>query len=322
MAIPPDIARAYFAAKDGLETGRSPARCDLTFSQFYIETYKPTLGAGKGAKDKIGRVIRFLDQFGNSRLSGIKAEECRRFVADLSVVDELKPATIRKVVIELRLIFRMMMAKGMIKTNPFDEVKLPRVQNQRGVVLPEEKIESFTRALVEFDPYFQSLIWLLLLTGCRSGELLGLKWFDVDLERRVVFLRRTKNGQSRTVALTGAALVEFRKLEQTKVAGNSYVFPGKLPEKPMSRPTKKFVQLCKMAGVEGLWLHDLRRTCATIAARHAPLHTVSRMLGHSSVAVTQRYLVTREDEIANALDGVAACLTSYRGVRHQVAPPD
>ncbi len=312
MAIPPDIARAYFAARDGLEAGRSPARCDLTFSQFYIETYKPSLGAGKGAKDKIGRVTRFLDRFGNSRLSGIKAEECRRFVADLSVVDELKPATVRKVVIELRLVFRMMVAKGLIKANPFDEVKLPRVQNRRGVVLRDEHFANFNRALEQFDGLFQGYVRLLLLLGVRAGEMLNLKWADVDLEGSKIFLRRTKNGKSRTVPLSAAARGEFEKLQGFKVAGNPFVLPGKVPGKSMSRPSKKFARLCRMAGVDGLWQHDLRRTCATIAARHVPMHVVSRALGHSSVTVTQLYLVTRDEDIADALDGVAACLATGR----------
>lgn len=312
MAIPPDIARAYFAAKDGLAAGCSPVRSDQTFSLFYNGAYQPTLGVGKGAIDKIGRLNRFAERFGQCQMVSIKPEQCSRFVADLLTIEGLKPATVRKVIIELRLIFRMAVDRGVVQSNPFDTVKLPRVQNQRGVVLRDDQFADFHSVLNQFDAPFQGYVRLLELTGVRAGELLGLQWGDVDLDGRKVFLRQTKNGRSRTVPLSDAARHEFEKLQALKVAGNLFVFPGKVSGKPMSRPSKKFAQLCRMAGIEGLWQHDLRRTCATIAARHAPLHTVSRMLGHSSVAVTQRYLVTRDEDIADALDGVAACLTSGR----------
>ena len=108
------------------------------------------------------------------------------------------------------------------------------------------------------------IIRLLLLTGCRKGELVCLRWPEVDGD--VLRLRDSKTGP-RTVFLNAQAQAILARQPQT---GSAYVFPSLIdPSRPRSTELSLWSKVCRQAGLEGVRLHDLRHSCASIGYRLA-----------------------------------------------------
>jgi integrase len=135
------------------------------------------------------------------------------------------------------------------------------------------------------DPAAATAVKLLLLTGCRLREILHLQWSEVDLERGRLFLQDSKTGR-KPVCLSSAAV---SLLESLSRAG-SYVIPGTLVDCPRADLKRPWVALCRRAGLEGVRLHDLRHTFASIGAGDGlGLQMIGALLGHSQSATTARY---------------------------------
>ena len=125
------------------------------------------------------------------------------------------------------------------------------------------------------------VVRLLLLTGCRVGEILKLQWSEVDGDR--LNLADTKTGPRRVWLSQAAQAILAR---QPRAAG-PYVFPSpRHPDKPLSDTLHLWRRARKEAGLDDVRLNDLRHTVASQAvARGVPLSTVARMLGHADPAI-------------------------------------
>jgi integrase len=159
----------------------------------------------------------------------------------------------------------------------------------------------------------EALYVLAVTTGLRQGELLGLKWDDIDLEAGTLRVRRTlttakggpvlsapkTKGSRRTVRLSRTALEALRshlerQLAEIDRAGdlwseNGLIFPSEAGEALGRRyiTTHRFKPLLKRAKVPQIRFHDLRNTCATLLlSKNVNSKVVSEMLGHASIAIT------------------------------------
>ncbi len=215
--------------------------------------------------------------------------------------------------------------------NVTDAVKAPRPTP--GEIRPLDQKQ--TKALLEAargDP-FEALYVLAVTTGMRQGELLGLKWEDVDLENGLVWVRRTltRNGgrlvlgepktkkSRRTVRLTDAAVNALRvhlrrQLDEVERLGDLYegrglVFAtqsGTLLH-PSNLRNRSFAPLLKKAALPTIRFHDLRHTCATLLlGRNVNPKVVSEMLGHATIAITldtySHVLPDMQDHATRALE--------------------
>jgi len=136
-------------------------------------------------------------------------------------------------------------------------------------------------------PRLYLLVLLALTTGARRGELLGLRWCDVDLEHAVAHVGRTKNGDPKTLPLVPAVLDELRRF---KAAPASLVFqaPGRPDQR--FRFEERWKEAMRAAKVRGFRFHDLRHTCASMLAQNgATLLEIGDVLGHRQLQMTKRY---------------------------------
>ena len=113
------------------------------------------------------------------------------------------------------------------------------------------------------NPYAVAVIRMLLLTGCRLGEILELQWSHVDFERRLLLLPDSKTG-AKTVYLSEPALQVLNGVQ--RVDGSPHVFPGKRPSEPLGSIRKPWEHFCKAARLENVRLHDLRHSFASVGA--------------------------------------------------------
>ena len=148
------------------------------------------------------------------------------------------------------------------------------------------------------------IIRLLLLTGCRRGEILRLKWSEVD--GHVLRLAETKTGP-RQVWLSEAAQAIIAHQPR---ASSAYVFPSpKCPTRPWSSAMGLWYRARKEAGIDDVRLHDLRHTVASQAvARGVALSTVARMLGHSDPTMTLRYAHVSDREVEAAAERIGKAI--------------
>ena len=187
----------------------------------------------------------------------------------------------------------------LIAANPTDGCALPKLEHKEMKTLPVEQLTSFLREAKESGVF--ELYYIELATGLRRGELLGLKWEDIDLEQGNLRVHRqiaringavieaplkTKNAY-RTLPLSADAVGVLR--EQKKKSGNSpYVFPSPTggPISPDS-VLHMLHRVLKRAGLFKVRFHDLRHTFATLALQNGvDIKTVSGMLGHYSAGFT------------------------------------
>jgi integrase len=150
-------------------------------------------------------------------------------------------------------------------------------------------------------PHVTGAIRLLMFTGCRLREILHLKWNDVDLQRGLMNIRISKTGR-KTVLLAAPAMAVLRSLPKV----GEYVIAGKTANKPRSdlqRPWKRITQYAKLDGVR---LHDLRHSFASVgAASGMGLPAIGRLLGHKSPTTTQRYAHFADDPLRRATELIA-----------------
>ncbi len=154
---------------------------------------------------------------------------------------------------------------------------------------------------VVFSPYVTAAFRLLLFTGCRLREILHMKWRDIDFERGLLTLPESKTGK-RFLVLNGAALAMIGELDRL----SDYVIMGDNPDKPRADLKKPWARITRHADLEGLRIHDLRHSFASVGASGGMgLPIVGKLLGHTQPQTTARYAHLDNDPLRRASDEIA-----------------
>jgi integrase len=146
----------------------------------------------------------------------------------------------------------------------------------------------------------------------RRGELLTLRWLDVDLIQRQANLPQTKNGKGRTVYLNDVAMDVFRSLARdTETLPHELVFGLDATPEEVSM---SFMRACRKAGIEDFHFHDLRHTHATwLRQNGVQLDEIAKQLGHSDLRMTQRYAHLGASQIREAVCSLDSFLRPLKG---------
>lgn len=168
----------------------------------------------------------------------------------------------------------------------------------------------------------RAAIWLYMLTGMRKANILGLTWDRVDLTRGTVFVERTKSGEPLLMPIPEHA-VEILK-ELPRQIGNTHVFASGKAGRHLEdlrvqweRVKKRTIALAAIAGVtidvSDLHIHDLRHTVASwMAMSGESMLTISKVLTHKSIVMTQRYAHLDSKTLRDAVDRHAARVLSFK----------
>jgi integrase len=296
-----------------------------------------------------------IPAIGSISASKLTANELDRFYRHLLEVGASNgpyaPATIRRVHGIIRRAMTQGVRWGWISRNPAIDASPPRVPlHDIQPPSPNEVVRLF-RLAQELDPDLATFIVLAASSGARRGELIALRWADVDFARGTLSIERgivlvggrlieqgTKTHQSRRITLD-AATIETLKLHRTRmeesaalvgatISSTSFMFSetvdGSIPWRPDST-TRAFRSLCKKAGVEGVRLHDLRHYVATrLLSAGIDVRTVAGRLGHRNPSTTlnvySHFVPESDREAATALgDLFGKAMESNEASTH---PPD
>jgi integrase len=194
--------------------------------------------------------------------------------------------------------------RGLRDDNPARGVKKPPGRRMERL-LSEVEIARLGQALAaeaRANPYPAAAIRLLLLTGCRRSEILGLRWEWIDFERAMIFLPDSKTGQ-KPVYLNAPALEVLEKLPRQ--LGNPHVICGRRADGAYAGLQKVWRRVRTAAGLPGVRLHDLRHSFASIgAAGNNSLLILGKLLGHRHAATTERYSHLSTDPMRQAAEAI------------------
>ena len=150
---------------------------------------------------------------------------------------------------------------------------------------------------IKYNKLFRQFIILALNTGLRREEQLHLQWSDVDFDRNVLHIQKTKDKKTRTVPLTNVARSILKEIE-----------PSLFSNLTKSNVSKKFHKYLEQAGITGMKLHSLRHTFATmLITSGVDLYTVSRLLGHSDIRTTMIYAKVQTEVLQEAITKLNLC---------------
>lgn len=203
----------------------------------------------------------------------------------------MSPSTVVRYMAALSVALNVAMREWeWLDDSPMRKVSKPRQPRGRERWLTDDERGKLLAACQESSSrYLYPVVVLALSTCMRAGEIMNLRWPQIDLVRGQILLTETKNGSSRAVPLAGHALVQMEALGKVRRIGTNLVFPGGDPEKPvdLKKPWTTAVRKAKLADFR---FHDLRHSAASyLAMNGASTIEIAAILGHKTLAMVKRY---------------------------------
>jgi integrase len=213
----------------------------------------------------------------------------------------------------LRRIFNIAIEEWeLCKENPVRKVlrTLGRADNKRVRYLTSEEIQRLMQA---FPGWLKPIIVLARHTGLRRGNLLELKWEQVNLSKRLIVVSRTKNGEPIGIPLSETACRTLSELQRVRYLHSPFVFCDR--EGKSYSPYKvsvAFKRACKRANINDLRFHDLRHDFASnLVQSGVDIYTVRELLGHKDLRMTVRYCHLAPENLRHAVSVLDAKESGY-----------
>ena len=213
-------------------------------------------------------------------------------------LEQVSPATVNRSLACLKSMFNRAIVWGRYEgVNPSTRVKMCKEKNIRLRYLEKEEI---TRLVENCSEDLRPIVIMAVNTGMRRGEILNLKWHDVDFKRDVISLLETKSDEKREVPMNEAvkdALIKVRKNPKSP-----YIFCYKNGEQ-VKDIRKSFWTALKKSGIKDFRFHDLRHSAAShLVMAGIDLNTVREILGHKTIEMTLRYAHLSPNHKKHAVD--------------------
>jgi integrase len=297
------LREAAEAWLEGVRSGAIRNRSGHAYKPSAIRGYETSLAA------------RVLPELGGARLAELRRVDLQDF-ADRLCANGLDASTVRNTLMPLRVIFRRAVAREDLAVNPTTGLELPAVDGRRERIASPAEAEALLAALPERD---RALWAMAMYGGLRRGELLALRWEDVDLTAGVIHVERSWDAKEGVVAPKSRAarrsvpiaavlrehLVQHA-LRSGRRAGLAFGTSATQPFTP-SNVRKRANAIWTRRGLDPIGLHECRHTFASLMiAAGVNAKALSTYMGHSSVTITyDRYghlMPGNEAEAAELLD--------------------
>jgi integrase len=251
------------------------------------------------------------------KLGGRKAADIRHADIDRlhrKITQAGTPIRANRTVTLLSKIFALAIRWEIRADNPASKVER-NDEEPRARYLKDGELRRLTAALAARpDQAAANAVRLLLLTGARRGEVLGASWdqFDLDAGIWTKPSAHTKQKREHRVPLSAPARA---LLANMKAAGDApYLFPSRGGTAPLTDIKKSWAAICRAADLQGLRLHDLRHSYASVlASAGLSLPVIGALLGHTQPATTARYTHLFDNPLRAATERVGAIVTAAEG---------
>ncbi|MGM0578959.1 MAG: tyrosine-type recombinase/integrase [Myxococcota bacterium] len=227
--------------------------------------------------------------------------------------DRRAPATVVRYLAALSHAFTIAVKEwGWLDSNPMLKVRKPKEPRGRVRFLEDDERDRLLEACRASDnAHLYPVVVLALSTGMRKGEILGLRWRDVDLERGRIVLHETKNGERRVVPLAGKPREVIREHAKVRALDTDLVFPGRHPRGggPPKLATIRgpWLKAMEAAAVDDFRFHDLRHSAASyLAMNGATPSEIAAVLGHKTLQMVKRYAHLSDAHTATVVESMNA----------------
>lgn len=258
------------------------------------------------------RVSLARDKLGTETFTKGKARKDRK-TGELVLPKEYKRsgATVNRYIACLSAAFSFAVKeRQLLDRNPVSNISRKKESRGRTRFLSDDERTALLAACTQsaWIP-LHTLVLLAITTGARKGELIGLRWSDVELKKGRALIRETKNGEQRVLPLAGKALDALRELKLQNSARSEYVFPqpSGLPG-PYEHFDSHWYAALEAARIRGgFHFHDLRHTCASYLAKQGcSLLEIANVLGHKTLAMVKRYAHLVDADKAKVIERMIA----------------
>ena len=259
-----------------------------------------------------------VEYFSSRILQDIKSSDIKKFLNFIRNEKKLAPQTIQHHYRTIKMIFDFAVKEELIHKNPVDAVDKPKLLRKNVDAFTQEEAQKFFEVLSDSDVDFRCMMYLLLTTGIRRGELLGLKWGDINFEKSVISIKRnvtytaisgitvdtpkTENS-IRIIPLIPATLnlLNDYKEEFCPLSGEDdflfYGIGGTKTAKDPNAVTRRVKRFMKRNNLPDMSPHDLRHSCATLLLQNgADIKSVQEILGHANASTTLNFYVRSDIE--------------------------
>jgi len=216
---------------------------------------------------------------------------------------ERSPATVVRYLAVLSHLFTIAVIEwGWLEDNPMRKVRKPKEPRGRVRALSDDERKALLDACEKSsNKYIYPVVVLALSTGMRQGEIMNLRWQDVDIENGLITLHDTKNNERRSVPLMSKALEVLKEYGKVRHLDTDLLFPGKNKKKPVLIRAP-WLAVIKEAKITDFRFHDLRHSAASyLAMNGATLTEISAILGHKTLQMVKRYSHLTEQHTAKVV---------------------
>lgn len=243
-------------------------------------------------------------RFGHLLLKEITPRLVERFMTDRLEAGK-KNATVNRDLAVLKCMFSKAIVWDFATDNPLRKVRLLDENNARVRYLTDVEREAL---LAECHGHLLDIVMVALYTGMRLTEILTLKWQDVDLGRRQIAVRVTKNGEIRHVPIPQPLIAQLGGIPRQ--VGCPHLFPSRDGD-PLKRISTAWDAAVARARIEDFRFHDLRHSYASyFVMAGGNLNHLRQILGHKSMAMTLRYAHLSPEHLHAGADEMARKMAS------------
>lgn len=216
------------------------------------------------------------------------------------------PSTVVRYIALLSHVFTVAMKEWQwCDDNPVRKVRKPKEPRGRVRFLSDRERDALLAACrLSASSVLHLVVVLAISTGMRRGELMTLRWPQIEFDSNAIVLHKTKNGDRRRIPLTGLARALLLEYSRIRRIDTDLVFPGTDPEKPVELD-KAWHTALKRAGIQDFRFHDLRHcTASYLAMNGATMMEIAAVLGHKTLSMVKRYAHIAESHSAKVVEAM------------------
>ena len=260
------------------QVGRMPFN---EFVQMYLERVVSLMKSIRTERNRVKRWVKDLGMRPIGQITRAEIESWRR-----EKMSRCKPATINRDLSRLRHMLNIAVEWELLEESPMQGMKFLRENNARTRYLSVGECHRLIDSCMA--PHIRAIVTVALHTGMRLGEILNLRWQDLDFSSGFILVRDSKNGQARQVpmdSMISTVLRSWPRLSDQDIVFTSVMTGGRIVDIRAG-----FLNSCKRAGITGLHFHDLRHTFASqFVMAGGDIYILKEILGHKSITNSQRY---------------------------------
>ncbi len=289
----------------GFETEKKPDILFKDFAKEFMDDYaKVNKRSWKRDQTSLNNLKPF---FKGMNLSEITSALIEKYKAK-RLKDGAAETTINRELTCLKTIYNKANEWGRTDNNPASSIKNFKENNKIQIILNPIEIENLIDAAPE---HLKPIIIIAVQTGMRRGEILALKWKNINFRKGYIEIEDSKSGESRKVPMNSTVYETLKGLDKS----HAYIFYNPKTRKNIIEIKRSFTTAREKAGLNKVRFHDLRHTAATrMCELGVPLKIVSKILGHSTIKMTERYANPTPDTMKEAVEK----LSEYIQTRQKV----